>query len=239
MFVGGVPIQDTTVLETLCFLLLMCIFFLHWWLDSHGSKDHRVLWLPFLDLSWWFTCVNLREHPEKSPWGVRERWEILRMTDWPAVMTLQQDPSAHVYWESLIAEAKRPWTQNWCCLYRPRRGVSHTRIGYALSLICMFLIWLATLSLCTLQSLIIIPHLHVSHLIGYTPKASLSCRARQCLCKKLYCICTHWLFVQTYAWWPAIVSATLQRYMWLPTEREERNQERTSTERRNQNVWII
>jgi hypothetical protein len=44
--------------------------------------------------------------------------------------------------------------------------VSHTRIGYALSLICMFLIWLATLS--TLQNLIIIPHLHVSHLIGYT-----------------------------------------------------------------------
>jgi hypothetical protein len=53
---------------------------------------------------------------------------------------LQQDPSAHVYWESLIAEAKRPQAQNWCCLYRPRRGVSHTRIVYALSLICMFLI---------------------------------------------------------------------------------------------------
>jgi hypothetical protein len=43
-------------------------------------------------------------------------------------------------------------------------------------------------------------------------------RARQCLCKKLYCICTHWLFVQTYAWWPAVVSATLQRHMWLPTQ---------------------
>jgi hypothetical protein len=51
--------------------------------------------------------------------------------DLPARMTLQQDPSAHVYWESLIAEAKRPQAQNWCCLYRPRRGVSHTRIGYA------------------------------------------------------------------------------------------------------------
>jgi hypothetical protein len=98
---------------------------------------------------------------------------FLRVPDWPAVTTLQQDPSAHVYWESLIAEAKRPWAQNWCCLYRPRRGVSHTRIGYALSLICMFLIWLATF--CTSQSLIIIPHLHVSHLIGYTLKASLSC----------------------------------------------------------------
>lgn len=84
----------------------------------------------------------------------------------PARTTLQQDPSAHVYWESLIAEAKRLRAQNWCCFYRPRRGVSHTRIGYALSLICMFLIWLATLS--TSQSLIIISHLHVSHPIGYS-----------------------------------------------------------------------
>ncbi|EDL09109.1 abhydrolase domain containing 5, isoform CRA_a [Mus musculus] len=37
----------------------------------------------------------------------------------------------HVYWESLIAEAKRPQAQNWCCLYRPRRGMTHTRIGCA------------------------------------------------------------------------------------------------------------
>jgi hypothetical protein len=136
-------------------------------------------------------------------------------------MTLQQDPSAHVYWESLIAEAKRPRAQNWCCLYRPRRGVSHTRIGYALSLLCMFLIWLATLSLslslCTSQSLIIIPHLHVSHLIGYTLKASLSCPGQAVFLQKTYCICTHWLFVQTYAWCPAVVSAPLQRHMWLPT----------------------
>jgi hypothetical protein len=55
----------------------------------------------------------------------------------PARMTLQQDPYAHVYWESLIAEVKRPQAQNWCCLYRPRRGVSHTWIGYAYHLICM------------------------------------------------------------------------------------------------------
>jgi hypothetical protein len=100
--------------------------------------------------------------------------------------------------------------------------------------------WL--LSLSTSQSLIIIPHLHVSHLIGYSQyltephyHTSFACltsdwlysqyltephyhaQARQCLCKKLYCICTHWLFVQTYAWWPAVVSATLQRHMWLPT----------------------
>jgi hypothetical protein len=56
---------------------------------------------------------------------------FLRAPVSPARTTLQQDPSAHVYWESLIAEAKRPQAQNWCCLYRPRRGVSHTRIGYA------------------------------------------------------------------------------------------------------------
>jgi hypothetical protein len=65
---------------------------------------------------------------------------FLRALDWPGRTTLQQDPSAHVYWESLIVEAKRLRAQNWCCFYRPRRGVSHTRIGYALSLICMFLI---------------------------------------------------------------------------------------------------
>ena len=74
-------------------------------------------------------------------------------------------------------------------------------------------------TLSTSQNLIIIPHLHVSHLIGYTLSTlqNLIIWARQCLCKKLYCICTHWLFVQTYAWWPAVVSATLQRHMWLPT----------------------
>jgi hypothetical protein len=72
--------------------------------------------------------------------GEQTVWKYLHTLDWPAITTLQQDPSAHVYWESLIAEAKRPRAQNWCCLYRPRRGMSHIRIGYALSLICMFLI---------------------------------------------------------------------------------------------------
>ncbi|EDL38532.1 mCG145584, isoform CRA_b, partial [Mus musculus] len=91
-------------------------------------------------------CLTRQEHLERA----RENTSchpchpcqgcLLRAPDWPAVTTLQQDPSAHVYWESLIAEAKRPRAQNWCCLYRPRRGVSHTRIGYALRLICMFLI---------------------------------------------------------------------------------------------------
>jgi hypothetical protein len=75
--------------------------------------------------------------------------------------------------------------------------------------------WL--LSLCTSQSLIIIPYLHVSHLIGYTLNASISCPGQAVSLQKLYCICKHWLFVQTYAWWPAVVSATLQWHMWLPT----------------------
>ena len=65
--------------------------------------------------------------------------------------TLQQDPSAHVYWESLIVEAKRPQAQNWCCLYRPRRGVSHTWIGcgwvmLTTSFACLTSDWLASLS---------------------------------------------------------------------------------------------
>jgi hypothetical protein len=72
-------------------------------------------------------------------------------SDSPARMTQQQDLSAHVYWESLIAEAKRPQAQNWCCLYRPRRGVSHTRIGYAwviltTSFACLTSDWLTCLS---------------------------------------------------------------------------------------------
>jgi hypothetical protein len=91
---------------------------------------------------------------------------VLRALNWPGRTTLQQDSSAHVYWESLIVEAKRPWAHNWCCFYRPRRGMSHTRIGYALSLICMFLIWLATLSQYLTE-----PHYHTSFAcltIGYT-----------------------------------------------------------------------
>ena len=79
--------------------------------------------------------------------------------------------------------------------------------------------WLLSLSLCTSQSLIIIPHLHVSHLIGYTQyltEPHYHAWARQCLCKKLYCICTHWSFVQSYAWWPAVVSATQQQQLKTP-----------------------
>jgi hypothetical protein len=90
----------------------------------------------------------------------------------PARTTLQQHPFAHVYSESLIAEVKRPRAQNWCCLYRPSRGVSHTGLvmHYA-SFACSSSDWL--LSHCSSQSLIIIPDLHVSHLIGYTLRTSL------------------------------------------------------------------
>jgi hypothetical protein len=153
---------------------------------------------------WW-------QHPYNSWTWRSQAGAYISWVRWtrPARMTLQQDLSAHIYWESLIAEAKRPRAQNWCCLYRLRRGMSHTRIGYALSLICMFLIWLATL--CTSQSLIIIPHLHVSRLIGYTLKASLSCPGQAVSLQKTL------LLVQTYAWWPVVVSTTLQRHMWLPT----------------------
>ena len=134
----------------------------------------------------------------------------------------------------------------------PRIGAAYIGLGEAClrpglvmhytSFACSSSDWLFSLS--TSQNLINIPHLHVSHLIGYTLRTSLSylicmshiwliilsephyhARARQCLGKKLYCICTHWLFAQTYAWWPAVASATLQRHMWLPTVLTFRNDE--------------
>ena len=83
-----------------------------------------------------------------------------------------------------------PQAQNWCCLYRPRKGESHTRIGYA---------WvMLTTSFACLTS------------------------------DWLTCLSSDWLILKTsswqkksllpmYAWWPAVASATLQRYMWLPT----------------------
>ena len=40
--------------------------------------------------------------------GKVKKGGFLRALDWPGRTTLQQDPSAHVYWESLIVEAKRP-----------------------------------------------------------------------------------------------------------------------------------
>jgi hypothetical protein len=47
---------------------------------------------------------------------------FLLALDWPGRTTLQQDPSAHVYWESLIVEAKRP---------QPRTGAAFIGLGEA------------------------------------------------------------------------------------------------------------
>jgi hypothetical protein len=45
------------------------------------------------------------------------------------------------------------------------------------------------------------------------------CQARQWLGKNLLCTCAHWLFTHNHEQWPVVASATLQRHMWLPTEK--------------------
>jgi hypothetical protein len=95
----------------------------------------------------------------------------------------------HVYWESMDCVGERPQAQNWCCLYRPRRGVSHTRIGYA---------WvMLTTSFACLTS------------------DWLTCLSSDWLILKT----SSWqkTLLPMYAWWPVVASATLQRHMWLPT----------------------
>ena len=57
---------------------------------------------------------------------------FLRTLDWPGRTTLQQDPSAHVYWESLIVEAKDP---------EPRTGAAYIGLGEA----CLTSDWLTCL----------------------------------------------------------------------------------------------
>jgi hypothetical protein len=47
---------------------------------------------------------------------------LLRALHWPGRTKLQQDPSAHVYWESLIVEAKDP---------EPRTGAAFIGLGGA------------------------------------------------------------------------------------------------------------
>jgi hypothetical protein len=77
----------------------------------------------------------------------------------------------HVYWESIDCVSERPRAQNWCCLYRPRRGMPHTGlVMHSTSFACLTSDWLYSLS--TSQNLITIPHLHVSHPIGYTLSTS-------------------------------------------------------------------
>ena len=96
--------------------------------------------------------------------------------------------------------------------------MSHTWIGYAFTTY-LHVSHPIGYTLSTSQNLIIIPHLHVSHLIGYTLKASLSCLGQAVSLQKtlLHMYTLVGLFVQTYAWWLAVVSTTLQRHMWLPT----------------------
>jgi hypothetical protein len=57
---------------------------------------------------------------------------LLHALDWPGRTTLQQDPSAHVYWESLIVEAKDP---------EPRTGTAYIGLGEA----CLTSDWLTCL----------------------------------------------------------------------------------------------
>jgi hypothetical protein len=50
-----------------------------------------------------------------------------------------------------LQSRRDPQAQNWCCLYMPRRGVSHIRIGYAwvmltISFACLTSDWLTCLS---------------------------------------------------------------------------------------------
>jgi hypothetical protein len=48
------------------------------------------------------------------------------------------------------------------------------------------------------------------HLIGYGFSTSFTCAGPGSdSAKKLYCTCAHWLFTQTYGWWPAVAHATL------------------------------
>ena len=70
-----------------------------------------------------------------------ENGESWARPDSPARTTLQQDPSAHVYWESLIVEAKDP---------KPRTGAAYIGLGEA----CL------TPGL-VMHGLCLPPHLHV------------------------------------------------------------------------------
>jgi hypothetical protein len=67
-------------------------------------------------------------------------------------------------------------------------------------------------ALSTSQNLISIPHLHVSHPIGYALSTSqnvINMPGPGSDSAKLYCTWAHWLFTQTYAWCPVVASATL------------------------------
>jgi hypothetical protein len=85
---------------------------------------------------------------------------------------------------------RRAWLQRWKDP-QPRTGAAYIGLGeacltpglvmHSTSFACLLSDWLYSQYLTE-------PHYHA--------------RARQCLGKKLYCICTHWLFTQTYMWCP-------------------------------------
>jgi hypothetical protein len=107
----------------------------------------------------------------------------------------------------------------------PRTGTAYIGLGEACltpvlvmhyaSFACSSSDWL--LSLSTSQNLINMPHLHVSHLIGYILSISLTCPGQSVTWQKAL-LHMYTLVVQTYVWWPAVASATLQWHMWLPTD---------------------
>jgi hypothetical protein len=133
----------------------------------------------------------------------QRRQQLLCASDLPASRRHNRILLQHVYWESMDCVGKRPQVQNWCCLYRPRRGVSHTQIGYSwvmltTSFACLTSDWLTCLS-----------------------------------SDWLICLSFDWLILKTsswqktllpmYVWWPEVASTTLQRHMWLPTNNNNKN----------------
>jgi hypothetical protein len=126
----------------------------------------------------------------------------------------QQDPSAHVYWESLIAEAKKTLS--------PRTGAAYIGLGEA----CLTPDWLCFQYLIYMSTpnwfMHSVCHFHASftylHPIGHAFSTSFTYLGPGSdWAKKLYCTCAHWLFTQTYGWWPAVASDILQWHMSLPT----------------------
>jgi hypothetical protein len=85
------------------------------------SSDPSYTHVPAYAYTHTHTHIHVHLHIYTYRQTVTERG-VLCVPDWPAVTTLQQDPSAHVYWESLIAEVKRP---------EPRTGAAYIDLGEA------------------------------------------------------------------------------------------------------------
>ena len=136
----------------------------------------------------------------------------------PARKMPQQDLLHTFIGRAWLQRWKRSEPQNWCCLYRPRRGMSHTRLV-----------------------MLSVPHLHVHTRLVYAFSTSFTCliyisthdwsciqyliympRARQWLGKKLYCTCAHWLFTHIHGRQLIEISApSCNGVYWLPTVVQE------------------